>query len=182
MGSPKHNRPLRATHPTTLPITSPSPLPFMYNFTYSYAVLASSSSSTLFFSTFEPSPPYRGIVNNHSQSSWILLLFSFSLNYWNPHQDLKCGSKMGFDAVISHAFLVLSILRQHLRSSYKPIWNLTPLYEAVATLMRLLDTQPYLCFIGWICGILILETAFNLCSINHRRELLKDKEGIIKHR
>ena len=126
VGSPKHNRPLRATHPTTLPITSPSPLPFMYNFTYSYAVLASSSSSTLFFSTFEPSPPYRGIVNNHSQSSWILLLFSFSLNYWNPHQDLKCGSKMGFDAVISHAFLVLSILRQHLRSSYKPIWNLTP--------------------------------------------------------
>ena len=81
---------------------------------------------------------------------------------------------MGFDAVISHAFLVLSILRQHLRSSYKPIWNLTPF-------MKLL--QPLILnLIGRICGILILETAFNLCPINHRRELLKDKEGIIKHR
>ena len=129
----RHNRPLRATPTTTLPIISPSAQPFMYK---ELGRLFSLSALTL-------SNNFHCFLFHYSQRFWAKLTDIFLISF--PHETnvviyhrlwdcrnliFKCGYKTN-SVPNAHASHILTILNQHLSCSYKPIWNAAPFMKSL---------------------------------------------------
>ena len=126
----RHNRPLRATPTTTLPIISPSAQPFMYKELSSLSALALSNN-------------FRCFLFHYSQRFWAKLTDISLISI--PHETnvvihhrlwdcrnlvFKCGYKTN-SVPNAHASHILTILNQHLSCSYKPIWNAAPFMKSL---------------------------------------------------
>ena len=129
----RHNRPLRATPTTTLPIISPSTKPFMYK---EPGQLFSLSALTL-------SNNFHCFLFHYSQRFWAKLTDIFLISFphetnvviyhrlWDCHNLVfKCGYKTN-SVPNAHASHILTILNQHLSCSYKPIWNAAPFMKSL---------------------------------------------------
>ena len=126
----RHNRPLRATPTTTLPIISPSTQPFMYK------ELSSLSALTL-------SNNFHCFLFHYSQRFWAKLTDIFLISFphetnvviyhrlWDCHNLVfKCGYKTN-SVPNAHASHILTILNQHLSCSYNHL-KCCSLYEVIA--------------------------------------------------